>query len=512
MSLLKTLSAQALLGTERHSAELPATTGALADLLNNLGKISSSAETGLLRAAGSIAIYSRAGYQPPRQTMSHPKECAAEKYPTLTHAALLNALPHIIQDGPRQLLREALQTLRDSEQLVPAKLLPQLLNAGKEYPQLAALIIAVAGERGLWLAAYNPDWHYALVQAQPLDKNLWDHGQMQDRLHYIVNLRQQNPDDARLLIAEALGELDARDRATLLMQLKINLREQDEEFIAQQLSNRSKEVRSAAASLLRELPNSQYVARMQERLQQCLRKERKLFREHWVLQPPEAFPKEWAEDALEEKRPQHESLGDKAWWLMQLARSVPLVWWQTTLSLSPSELLSWALDSDWSKALLGAWYQAMQRDAHSDWAEAFLKLKPNKHFQIDTGELIGYLPTEKAASYWLELLSSADAKHRRGDYLSRICKKIDGNMPVAFARVLLERLKKHIADDDAKYDYSLRHSLLEFACVIPPELFSEATQGWPLDKSNSITETLARLLQVIEQRRLLLHFLASEKS
>ena len=514
MNLLKHLGAQVLIGSERRPPELPKTQGALAELLTSVGENSTAIETQLLRAAGAITIYTQTGFQPPQNAVKNPPVCDDEKLIVLKNENLIDALQNIIKDGPRLLLLQFLTALTEYQQIIPAKLLPELLNLGKTYPKLAQKIPEVCGARGLWLAQFNSDWSYLVDQYKSVDQDLWENGQQEQRLLFIKNLRARDPQQARELIAHALPELDARDRATLIGTLQDQLTSADEAFIESQLSDRSKEVRTTAASLLSALPKSQFVQRMQQRLLGCLTQERKLFRRHWQLTAPDSFASDWAADTIDEKRPQSEALGEKAWWLFQLARTIPLNWWERTTELSADDLIAWALDSDWSLALLRAWYHALVREKNSVWAEAFLKKMPFKNFQIDGLELIGFLPLATRETYWLALLNGESAKNRRGEFVAQIVTQTTDVFSEQFSKKVITNIKKHLNDDSSKWDYPLRQSLVDFVCLIPASCFSEATQGWPMDsdKLQFFTDTIARLLNVIEQRNLLIQFLASEPS
>jgi len=514
MSLLKHLSEQVLIGSERRAPELPKAQGDLAELLNSLATNSTAIETQVLRAAGAITIYTQAGFQPPQNAVKNPPECDDEELVVLKNEKLIAALQNIIKDGPRLLLLQFLASLTDRQHIISAKLLPELLTLGKTYPKLAQRIPDVCGARGLWLAQFNSDWSYIVDQQKSVDQDLWENGQQEQRLLFIKHLRTRDTQQARELIAQALPELDARDRATLLETLRENLTADDENFIESQLSDRSKEVRTTAASLLSALPESQFVQRMQVRLLSFLTQERKLFRRYWQLTAPEIFASDWAADAIDEKRPQSEALGEKAWWLFQLARTLPLNWWERTTELSASDLITWALESDWSLALLRAWHHALVREKNSVWAEAFLDKMPFKDFQIDGLDLIGFLPLATRETYWLALLNSESAKNRRGEFVAQMVKQTTDIFSEQFSKKVIKNIKQHLTDDATKWDYPLRQSLVDFACLIPASCFAEATQGWPMDdqKLQFFTDTIARLLSVIEQRTLLIQFLASEPS
>ncbi|HWV14106.1 MAG TPA: DUF5691 domain-containing protein [Cellvibrio sp.] len=511
MSLLAQLSTQLLIGSERRAVQIPQASGDLAELLQQLSADNSPTETQLLRAAGALAFYSQAGFQPLQAQFELPPACADETLPILPDERLAEVLQQLIQTGPQRLLREVVNAIAQYQYLVPVKMLPALLTLGKSHPQLAPQILALCGKRGVWLAQANDDWHYLLNQEQIIDKALWEHGQQEQRLLFIKHLRMSDPALARQLLAEALPESDARTRSALLETLHGTLQADDEAFLTSLLTDRSREVRNSLTALLSTLPQGHYVERMQTRMHACLSRERKLFRQHWQLSAPETFSSDWAADAIEEKRPSGEALGQKAWWLFQLARPLPLIWWQETLGLNPEQLIDWARAGDWSLALLRAWHQALVREKNGDWAEAFLLKTPFPDLDVDTLQLICLLPQEEAEGCWLSIFDGPGADHRRGEFLNRI---VQQDMPPSkkFARAIIKNIKKHLPDESSKWDYALRQALVDFACLIPADCFADASQGWHLEDSNSqfFSETLARVLSTIEQRQRLIQFLTSQ--
>ena len=518
MSLLKQFSKDLLIGSERRPPELPSATGDLAILLGQINADETPVETRALRTAGVLAIYEAAGYLPTPTTAIVPA-CAAEQRQFIEAPTVIDCLHEILRDGPRLLIRQTLIALAQTNYLLPAKLLPGFISLGKDYPNIQPLLVDVSGERGRWLAQFNPEWNFLLHYNKPLDQQAaekqntsndhhWDLLTFSERLIYIGQLRQQQSDQARELIASALGEMDARERVGLLEKLRLCLTLQDEDFLNQQLTDRSKEVRRLAADLLGELPASNFVQRATTRLSLLLTLERKLVRKHWQLDAPQKFDAEWSDDTLEEKRPQAETLGDRAWWLYQLVRFAPLGWWEETTGMNPVELLNWSAGTDWHLALTRAWHQRIIKEKHGIWAEALLSAKPIKGFQFDPLELLAYLTPERSESYWLELLNSDSAKNRRGEFIGRILAQSDNAISCAFAQAIFKSVKKNITDDASKWDYPLRQSIVDLASIIPQQCFSEATQGWPIDnnKIDFFSETIANIIRVIQQRNTLNQF------
>ena len=505
MNPLQELATQSLLGTERRPPVLIPLSGAVGELLDAAHRPDTALEVGLLRRAGVLAACADAGYIPPTAVAELAPVCAAESQPPVTDLHWLTALAEIFQDGPDLLQREALRQLAEYDALLPPKILPVTLTVASKTPALQPLLLPVLSQRGRWLAQFNPDWGYALggTDQAESDPSLWEQGTLEVRKAFLKQLRHRDPAAARDLLETALAELDARERLALLEQLTISLNLSDEAFLEKRLADRSKEVRHLAASLLARLPESRYVARMSARLVPCLHQERKLLRQRWVIEPPGAFGADWKADAVEETRAKSESLGERAWWLYQIARAVPLTWWTTRLALSPTELMDWAKKTDWSEALFRAWYDALLRERNPVWVAAFLEQGKLPGLSLEPLTLIELLPSDAREMHWLRLLKTPIRRVGLSELLHRI---VLSATPCSadFSRDVMRHIRATIASDAGKWDYPLRHVLPNFICLIPAQLLSEAVQNWPIEpEATYFSETLARLLAIAERRKIL---------
>lgn len=524
MRLLQELATQVLLGTERRPPVLPPLSGAFGELIEVCARGADLApEVRVLRAAGATAVCAAAGFVPPTGGEDLPAPCPPETLQQVADTALLSALRQILADGPDPLRHEALRLLAARASCLPAGMLPDALAMAQRTPELRPALLPVLGQRGQWLAQFNPAWSSWLVIAAepaPDQQAHWEHGTLEQRRQWLGGLRQSDPARARSLLAEGFGALDARERASLLEQIGIGLAAADEDFLETALADRSKEVRQVAGSLLARLPGSRYGSRMAERMAACLRQERKLFRQVWLLEPPEQFGADWKADALEQSRAKSESLGERAWWLYQIARALPLAWWQAQTGMTPAEITKWAMDSDWSEALFRAWSEALMRQPDADWATAFLTHSPLIGLSAGVFDLLGCLPIAEREPHWLRMLEAGTRHIGRGDLLGHIVQSVQNTaaagapLSAGFVRRLLAEIRTSLPTDAAKWDYSLRKTLPEFVCLIPPECFADATQGWPLGQAATeyFDESMARVLAIVEQRKTLHRTLSERKS
>lgn len=507
MSLLQQLATQALIGSERTSPSLPPAQGALGELLMDITTATEAPDTLVLRAAGALSIGALAGFEP--VTSGHTQAPAPPSgRPFPDNKVLLNTLQDIAKAAPQPLRVEALSALARRDLHLPPRLLPVFLSHGARHSELRSFLVPVVGERGFWLARLNPDWAYLLTHSHQLDEQLWETGTRQQRAEFLQRLRQQDPAAARQRLQEVLADIDARERTLLVETLRVSLSPDDEPLLENLLRDRSKDVRQIAADLLASLPASGYVQRMIERVRPHLTSERKLLRKTHILEPPEAFDPEWKQDAIEEKRAQSEALGQRAWWLYQLVRALPLSWWEKTTELDPAELFKWARSSDWSLALLRAWHHALLREGNRKWASALLAQPTIKDFSYDSFELIPLLSFDEQEAYWLALVAAGHKHIARGELLARIVQSrgLDTQVSSKLARSVLQNIKKGLGNDHSKWDYTLRTSLVDFACLIPADCFADAAQGWLVDQPTTqfFAETVAGMLRVIEQRKILI--------
>jgi hypothetical protein len=509
MSLLQELATQVLLGSERRQPMLPSVTGPIGDLLDSACPHDVDVEVRVLRAAGAMAICADAGFVPAGTAEDLPDVCPPDENPPVLAPALVSVLRQIIDDGPDPLRREALRRLTSKSACLPPQLLPRALSLAQSTPELRVELLPVLGVRGRWLAKFNPAWSYAVgnVEQAP-NLSLWEEGTLEQRKHLLGRLRATDPAKARNLLQEGFAHLEARERVSLLELLGPGLSSADEEFLEENLADRSKEVRQLAAALLSRLPTSRYGIRMAERMTACLGQERKFFRQVLTLEAPVQFASDWKADALEESRAKTESLGERAWWLYQMARALPLAWWTAKSGMSPAELIEWVQDTDWSEAIARAWSEALKRSPDAGWAAAFLAKPPAKGLTLDVFDLLACLPITEREAHWLRMLVDGQTKIARGDLLGRIVRDVSGGgsaLSAEFSRRVLKEIRNALPSDACKWDYALRKTLPEFVCLVPPACVPEAAQGWPVGRPETeyFNECLARVLAIVEQRQTL---------
>lgn len=506
MNPLASLATSALLGTERRPPDWPGLEGALGALLGRLPR--EPVEKALLQTAGVLGTCQLAGFLPAKVEMA-PAPAADDALPEDPRGDLLT---HILTDGPERLQAEAFMKIMAAGRLLPHRLLPRALECGSRSVALRPSLLAVLGRRGEWLAAQNDAWAYAVGGngAEPLREDVWHHGSLDQRRLFLVALRERDTAKARELVRDAMGHEGAKERTAFIECLATGLTIDDQDLLEATLADKSKEARHTAARLLSTLPEARYTMRMAGRLAPLLKSEKKLLRGTTLtLEAPAAFDPAWKADLIEEAKPKGLSLGDRAWWLFQIVRWVPLAWWETQTAMNPSGCLAWAQKSDWKDALLQGWAEAQAAQRRVEWAEAFLGISLPANGSLTVFDLLDTLPPSLRESHFLRLLTDNDPKMiALSTLVDRFLKGLPFDAPMlspAVAAKIVKLLKQRIHSGESRYDWPLRHSLVELACLLPAPAFDELATGWNLaqEEVQPFAETVARLGIVLDQRRLL---------
>ena len=412
-----------MVGTDKKPLTLPTLDGAVGALLAQLPAQASSPAQALLQAAGVLAVCERAGQRPSAPFSASPHGVAA---PDVTQAALhdsalIDTLRWLLTDAPQRLQIDWLQHLAIAGWRLPPSLLPLALDTAQRSTALRSAVTAVLGERGRWLARHHSTWRYAAGSADSAPpETRWQEGTLAQRVQLLREERQSQPDAARERLQTALPDLPAKERAELLAVLQTGLSAADEELLtAVAHKDKGREVRQTARTLLLQLPASAISQRAGARLAPYLVLHtglRGVSGQRWVMTPPEAPEPDWKNAGIEAERPKNDPLGERAWWLYQLARQVPLAWWQQHTGMAPEALLPWATQSDWADAVVRAWWEvlrasaaatdAAQRATTSAWCRAFLDHWPSKAMPDPQAAVLALLPPAEREPYWLRTLQA----------------------------------------------------------------------------------------------------------
>jgi Family of unknown function (DUF5691) len=410
MNPWETCLATALVGSDRQSPQIDSQHPALAVYAEQLQ--AQSLPHQLLASAGLLTLYQQAGSTPiagswPEATRAEDCDLANCAAATAQHLSLILSGYH------RSALPELLGLLAQAQQTIPAELLPLLLEAGQRNKSLQSGISPILGARGRWLAQQNPDWDYARgAGLVDLDletlQDLWETGGRSERRVALTAWRKHNPQEARQALMATWKQESAADRTTWLQALATNLSLEDEPFLEQALGDRGQTVREAAAELLSQLANSQYMQQMTTWVQPFVQVLPNQAGFKIVIKRPTQFEPAWAQAGLTEKPRDADTKGvaTQSWWLQQLIMGADLRLWGEQIS----ELIAALLSTNEHRAVLRGLAIAARRQNRSDWLVALL-LQASNHLPVATiGSMMRQLPTEKEdwLSSALDKISSRD--------------------------------------------------------------------------------------------------------
>jgi hypothetical protein len=376
------LVSAALLGTGRHPVDVDGLPGPIATVASGL----SDPDTRLLGAAALATNYRRAGV-PAVAAVPAPAAADPESARSVGPAAAAR-LERLLAGNDAELLHEWLVAVAARGLRPPAETLPALLDAAGRQSSLRPALRRVLGERGRWLAAFRPEWlAFAPGPAAVEDAAVWTHGDGTARRAYLAGLRARDPAAARELLAAGWSTEPAADRLHFLTLLGTGLSTSDEPMLEAALDDRSIRVRQAAATLLAQLPDSAYSARMLERLRGWIRVDGGRI----VVTPPAECDASMQRDMIS-STPEERGVGPRAWWLRQVIEAAPLAGWRDLLGVDPATAVALPVAEEWAPLLRAGWGAAAARQRDPAWARALLGLS-----EVDTFALLNALPPARRA-------------------------------------------------------------------------------------------------------------------
>jgi len=367
----------AMVGTDRHTAPMPRWPGAIGDAIAALGEpAAGQAATGVLRAAAILAVCGAAGARPGPSPQAPGVPAGRESTPAVDDPELLRSLGWTMVDGPERLKQAFCLRLGQAGLRLPPVLLTVALEQARQSLAMRPLVQPLLGERGVWLARQRDDWRFAagVAAAEDDDPRQWDEGTLEQRRAFLAAERARDPRAARERLAAALPELPAKERAELARGLADGLSMDDEPLLEQLRNDRGQDVRAVALDLLLRLPAAAHPRRAAARVAALMARGGLLTGRRWNIEPPSEAGTDWRADQVDPDVPKG-AMGQRAWWLYQLVRQVPLGWWTMHTGLSPRELSAWAQAGDWGEPLWRGWRDVLRRAPDQAWAELLLDAK-----------------------------------------------------------------------------------------------------------------------------------------
>jgi len=498
----------AMVGTERQPGPGPSWPGEIGALAERAANAAHDPASALLRVAAVLATCCQAGVRGAQWIAPLPAPAQDDTLPTVEAGAAQDAARWALYEGPPRLHHEVCRVLTLARLRLPTRLLPQALELGRRSLALRAPLLPLLGERGLWLAAQREEWrHAAGVAAASADETHWTDGTLEQRRAFLARERADEPTTARERLQRALGELPAKERADLVGVLATGLGSDDEPLLETLRADRSREVRQAALQLLLRMPQAAHPRRAAARVQALLMHERVLLSKRWRIDAPRAAADDWKADQVDAARPQHETLGERAWWLYQLVRQVPLAWWIQHTGLAPAALLEWAAGTDWTEALLRGWRDVLFAAPDETWCDALLDRWPAGLRENPSAVLALLSPPRRERHLQRRLRDGQDALHTTVAQILAAC-ALGETLSRETSRLLAERVHERAAQRQLNDDYALRGQLPELASALHAEALDRlAALPRHADETPSCAEALHTTAQVVAARRALLNLL-----
>lgn len=457
----------ALLGTERQAFTPPTEIGLLGELLSRLD--ATNPEAALLSAAAAVSLHQQVGQLPAIARQPLPTACDLDDLPRCS-AQANHHLSLMLSGEYAKVLPEWLAAVAAAGKRVPELNLPALLDLGQRKTDLQPAIAAILGRRGHWLAAQNPDWNFITGTE---DDASWETGNRAARKAVLSRWRSQDPERARNALAATWKQETAAEKTAFLETLQSQLSMADEPFLESVLSDRSKDVRRVAADLLARLPDSHLCQRMTERVHRYIKLGPNQTLEVTL---PEALDPDLLRDGIEPKVPYNYSMGEKAWWLLQIVAATPLSVWAQT-QCTPEALVQAAVQGEWTPIFWQGWKRVTIRQRSPAWVPALLE------FYLKTTQDVTYLQDEDLQQLMALLpeaeqerlaLNQLQMKGIENSAVLRLLYQVRSAWSIQLGRTVLDALYQYITVLQAQPLWHLIEALKEFALWIPPSLLVEA--------------------------------------
>jgi hypothetical protein len=472
-------------------------------------------EQDLLLRAGLLFLYHQSGLTA-RSGISSLPPAPPDPNP-LRSPRLIQILRQCLTPEAKPLLVEFLHALQAAQLTFPHELLPSALELTD--PQVRECLLPVLGQRGRWLSQFNPPWSWVAEGAAALSdagrtalRRVWEEGTLPQRLAALSALRAAAPAEGRSWLEQSLTQEKVDVRARLVTVLETNLSLEDEPFLESLLDERSDQVRQTAAHLLRQLPESQFSARMRQRGIGLLHSETTGILRHKRLlrcTPPEEIGSDWLRDGIPAKIPH--ARGKRGYWAEQVMACVPLTFWTKHFATQPDELLAalepdphaWEVIHGWTLALIhipgsaaekpswaaplwGYWTQRLPKSRTADLLAGVERLTAIlRSVSPDQAEsfVAPFLQLDAQSALLLPLLVLALPQPWSDSFAQRY---LDQSRQVAKAAVV-----------DQAYEWT--KSLTCAALALPPSSFAAALAPWDLQRPGAVTWNSSAIQQQVER-------------
>lgn len=392
-------------------------------------------------------------------------------------------LQPILQGGYARLLPEWLELAAFRKVVALPQHLPLLFSRCIADKTLWPQVRAVVGARGTWLAAQNPDWQ-ALYGTNNASE--WPIATTGERLSMLTYLRQNDPEAAITLLQSTWEQESSVDRLAYLKCLATGLSSTDEAFLENCLDDRRKEIRQAAAGLLKQLPHSAMGVRLFEKASL------------WFVRAGDgkghvhrlaSIPDDWVESllrdgiAIKEKNKSKNELSLQA--LEQMVSLIPPDRWERHFNAGPADAYCIFIDNDIEKRLSGAVAAAAVRYRNEEWllavARTWLKSHSKPWAETEGKGIITSLSRKNWNTLALEAAKTEGAFIGDGTLTAFLLQfsecKWDDALTLHVIRGYQDYLRQSRTYSWHAWHY--QQILVNAAYYCSPQLFDTLQRGWP---------------------------------
>lgn len=260
-------------------------------------------------------------------------------------------------------LPEFIALLLERKKALPPESVPALLDRCINDADLWGQLQPALGQLGHWLIGQNPAWEHLAPRVDPAE---WPEAGMGKRRLILAHWRRQEPTRAMEVLESIWPDLDYKDRAACLRELRTGLSAQDELFLESGLDDGRKPVRREAAALLAQLPDSA----LQERLFTAATEMLEYDGRHLTIHPPSELSKALQRDGIEKKNTDYPRANRQLSWFFQLIERIPPQRWAQHWERSPADIVQLVGEADRNRNFVRALARASLLHDDKDWLDA----------------------------------------------------------------------------------------------------------------------------------------------
>jgi|GEM_PF-3776445 len=476
--MLKDLAKQLFSGSGSNATNLTGDSEYTTDVLNGFVSNTSSTldQQNLLLMRSSVAYaYQQAAFLPSPEKSPILPDCDEDILPICSDSAA-HVLTEALKKQYSGVVWEWLHVAQAKGIRPCPRILPHLLAHGCKFSTRRGFIRKAIGARGKWLANFNTEWEWVISSALDGLQNMasWETGSTIERLSYLVGLRNKEPLRVHELLADEMKGEQPKTRASFVHTLKTNLSPADEDFLETMLDDRHASVRRAAADLLIELPSSRLVQRMINRLQDCIKIDKRMLRRTINVDLPEDISESMKRDGISDKT--ISGHGVAASRLIHLISSTPLGCWTDHTQLEITEILALVNKSEWRKAIFNGLTEAARRQKNKDWLFALLTAKNSTEIKIDRNILLAAIPDEDVEDWINQHISEKNLLE-----LNALLDSSPEESPLYWSVETGQRLIAVITNyiKRSQEGWRLRPIFNSLAEKLHPDLLEDALLKWP---------------------------------